>query len=130
MGALEFWLPCPPDNANNREHWAVANRKKREYMAELEQRRLMRHGFPALPPKPLLRARLDVVWHYPNRRHLLDDDNATRRLKPVRDYLVLAGYLVNDATANIEATPIAIAIGQPTPPLCSVRLTLTPIDTP
>ena len=125
---LTFWIPVPPDNANAREHWAVANGKKRRYLAELAKRCAVRHGFPAVPASPVARAELRIVWHYPNGRHHIDQDNATRRLKPAIDFLVRAGFLVNDTPKHLVIHPIAIAVGRHTPPLCSVQLLLTALE--
>jgi hypothetical protein len=121
---MSLWVPAPADNANSREHWAVANKKKRAYWSQLEQRIAV--GLipkpPASPPDELVTAL--VEWHYPNRRHLLDGDNAIRRTKPVWDFLVKHGYLAGDTAAHLRVLPVEIRVGEPTPPMSSVKITL------
>lgn len=130
--ALVLWIPRPPDNANNRGHWTVANRVKRRYQAELTQRlglRLM----PGPPATCLSGVVLDSTWWTPFRRRHLDDDNAIRRLKPVIDWLVLARYLAGDAPADLHVarpTQLRATLPPDAPPLTSVRLTLTPSEVP
>ena len=125
MTPLVLWLPKPPDNANARLHWAAANRLKRRYQGELTTRRQAKL-IPPPPPEPLARVTIEIEWHYPNRRHRLDDDNAIRRLKPAADWLVRHGYLVNDTADCVTWTKPEHVIGASTPPLSTVRLTLLP----
>lgn len=126
---IVLWLPKPPDNANTTLHHMVAAKRKRAYLRELDTRAQARLGFPAPPATPLRRVTIGVEWHYPNRRHLLDDDNAIRRLKPVADYLVRHGYLAGDTSAHVTWEKPTICIGATSrPPLSTVRLTLTPTE--
>lgn len=123
---ITIWVPRPPDRANARQHWATANRAKRAYHAELDQRASVRHGIPPAPARPIPRATVAVYWHYPDRRHHLDPDNALANLKPLADWLVRRGYLANDTATHVRWLPIESVVGAPTPPLCTVQLVLTP----
>lgn len=123
---LVLWLPKPPDNANSREHWAVANRKKKAYWDQI-RRRVQVQLIPPPPPAPFERAEVRVEWHYPDGRWHLDEDNAVRRLKPAFDWLVSNGYLAGDTPDHLRRPPIEIRVREPVPPLSTVRLTITPL---
>lgn len=60
-----------------------------EIVARSERNRLQ-------PPEPTGVRDLGIVWHRPGRRglNLLDDDNAVAAMKPVRDAIADAGWLL------------------------------------
>lgn len=124
---LTLWLPAPPDNANDRDHWAAKNRKKKAYTRELDTRALTRVGIPPAPAKPLASVEILIEWHYPDGRWHLDPDNAIRRLKPAADWLVKNGYLAGDTSEHVRWLPVVSHVGVPTPPLSTVRLTIRPL---
>lgn len=126
-GVLTLWIPVPPDNANAREHWAVAAKRKKTLIKQLDQRAAIRHHIPPAPDKPIACAEILVEWYYPDMRWHLDPDNAIRRLKPVADWLVRNGYLAGDTMQHVRWLPVVEHVGMPTPEMCSVHLTITPI---
>lgn len=126
--SLIIWCPRPPDNANAREHWSVALRTKNRYKGELDRRRLI-GLIPAPPSEAFARGVLSSTWFVFGRHGRLDPDNATRRMKPLIDWLVTEGYIAGDSAECLsilqpqqvkQRPPLGI------PPLASVRLTLTP----
>lgn len=128
---LVLWIPRPPDNANNRGHWAKATSAKRLHQHELGKRvtaRLM----PGPPALPFSRARIAHQWYYqPPETKRLDPDNAQRRLKHVVDWLVTYGYLAGDTDAHVSWAETVQIKGCPpadAPPLASVCITLTPLQ--
>jgi hypothetical protein len=127
---LVFWIPRPPDNANARGHTRGLNRAKRAFWAELDRRAATRYHIPPPPGTPFARALVAVEYFVPNRRHLLDTDNAIRRLKPAIDWLVRNAYLAGDRAEQLVWTIPTQSVWKgaatPTlPDLCSLRLTLT-----
>jgi hypothetical protein len=127
---LTFWIPRPPDNANARGSSRKANRVKKEYWDELNRRLAVRYHFPAPPAVPWARARIEATYYYANHRHWLDSDNAMRRLKPVADWLVTRGYLAGDTAKHLEWSVPWQVINEDdsVPPMCSVRITLRPVE--
>lgn len=111
------------------------NRAKRAFWAELDQRAATRFHFPPPPALPLTRAVVTAEYFHPSRRHLLDTDNAIRRLKPAVDWLVRNAYLAGDRAEQLGwtiPTQVVLVPGASTPSLpdlCSVRLTLTELVT-
>ena len=124
-----LWLPCPPDNANARDHWAAASKKKKAYQGTLTERQGYRYHIPKPPELPIPFAEILVEWFYKDGRHHLDPDNAIRRLKPACDWLVKYGYLEGDTDEHVRWLPVVKHVASKIPPaLCTVRLTLTPHD--
>jgi hypothetical protein len=128
-GPIVLWIPKPPDNANGslKDSGRKKRREKHALWAELTQR-LHARLLPGPPVRPIPFAHVDVAWHYPDRRWHIDPDNAQRRLKPVLDWLVEAGYLAGDTSDHVRLAPIETIVGGDPPPLCTVRLTLFPMD--
>ena len=97
---LTFVLPLPPNLANARLHWRKKHRERKAYMAQLDALWLARQ-LPAVPlPTPqsvTLESHL-YVWSF------LDDDNALARIKYAADWLVRAGYLVDDKRPHCRFT--------------------------
>ena len=121
-----MWLPKPPDNANARHHWRKATTLKKRFWDELTARQRIGYHMPPVPAQPLERATITATYYHAARR-FLDTDNAIRRLKPAVDYLVTAGYLAGDDPAHLVWTiPEQVVDRTTPPPLCTVRLTLTP----
>jgi hypothetical protein len=127
VSVIVLWLPAPPDNANDRDHWSTKLRKKKAFVRELNVRSVARLGIPPAPAAPLERAEILVEWHYPDLRWHLDPDNAVRRLKPAADWLVKNGYLAGDTADHVRWLPVVSHVGVPTPPLSTVRLTIRPL---
>lgn len=128
MTQISIWIPRPPDNANNRQHWAVAERQRKRYVDELDVRLNLRQ-FPQPPHKPFPYVSIASTWYVFGRHRSLDSDNATRRLKPVIDWLRRRGYFVDDSRLHcVVQTPVEVRDKPPhgVPLLSSVRLTLTP----
>lgn len=128
-GPIVLWIPKPPDNANTslKDTGRKVRREKRALWEELTTR-LHARQLPGPPAHPIQYAHIEVQWHYPNGRHHIDPDNAIRRLKPVLDWLVDAGYLAGDTSDHVRLSPIEKVVAGSPPPLCTVRLTLFPIN--
>lgn len=126
---IVLWIPKPPDNAQRQGHWSTALRAKKRLWRQLDERGRYRL-IPPAPDHPLERFEVLVEWHYPNRRHLLDDDNVFRRLKPVMDWLVTNRYLMGDTSGHLTWRKPVTVIGAETPPMSTVRLTLIPNPIP
>lgn len=127
LESLTLWFPKPPDNANARnKHWAAGHKAMTAYKRELYVRTVAKL-LPPPPATPWLRSEVEIAWHYPNRRHLLDEDNAIRRLKPVFDFLREGGYIAGDTSGHLRIMGVETIIGAETPPCSTVCLTLTRI---
>lgn len=124
---IDLWIPRPPDNANNRAHWGTANREKRRYVEQLDER--VAYGLiPAPKEKPIGHARIDVTWFVSGRKRMLDTDNAIRRLKPFVDWLVSRGYIAGDTPLELVWGPVEQVKRMPpedAPPLSSVLVRLS-----
>jgi hypothetical protein len=128
---LVLWLPKPPDNANGREHWAVANKAKRAYWDELYRRLQTGYHFPYAPAVAIQRATLSVEWFAERKQWMPDKDNITRRLKPVVDWLVANQWLAGDTADRVSwADHVVHPKRNGAPPLCTVRLTISSCETP
>lgn len=129
MSELTLWLPKPPDNANGRDHWAVANRKKKRFWAELDVRAAVQHlGFPRPPEQPIERALLFAEWFASRHQWAPDKDNITRRLKPAVDWLVANHYLVGDTPDRVSWADHVVHVGEKHPVFCTVRLSISIVD--
>lgn len=93
-----FLLPLPPNRANARKHWSAVQRERKQYEHECTMRMLAK--MIPLPPKfPMERASISaqlVVGNY------MDEDNAIARCKWAVDWLVKAGYLLNDTRKHLS----------------------------
>jgi hypothetical protein len=90
-------LPMSPNMANARRMWRVTNKLRSGYFHFLED--LMRQGLlpepPFMPPeKAIIRVKM-----YVKKEH--DFDNAVSRCKWPCDFLVNAGYLLDDRPKNM-----------------------------
>src|SRR3954471_8315373 len=114
MSAMTLWLPKPPDNANQRSPGSVHKhaRLKREFWEQLDTRRNVKL-IPPPPDTPIASVTVTVEWFYPDQRWHLDDDNATRRLKPAIDWLVANGYLAGDKHGQVRWGDVVQHVGQP-----------------
>lgn len=85
-------LPLPPNLANSRWHWRVKQNKKKQYYAALDLLRVAKL-LPPVPsePWPVAEVRAEMVLGA-----AMDDDNAMARCKWALDWIVRAGYLVDD----------------------------------
>lgn len=90
---MRLTLPLPPNIANSRMHWRTRNRKRNDY----EDRCTIVAGWSKDPP--MNKARITVklyTWS------TMDTDNLMARLKWPVDWLVKAGYLVDDDPTHLE----------------------------
>jgi hypothetical protein len=108
-------------------HWTQANREKKAFWAELLKRSQIRRGFPAAPSRPLQRVEIRAEWFARHAGHAPDKDNIIRRLKPAIDWLVANDWLAGDTAEHVSWRDPVVCIGEPTPILCSVRLTISSI---
>ena len=99
---MRFMCPLPPNAANSRRNWRVAQRDKLDYWALCDLWQAARK-IRAAPPEPVQTATISArlwVWN------LMDDDNAMHRLKPLLDWLVGKGYLAGDSRKHLRWTGI------------------------
>jgi hypothetical protein len=92
-------LDLPPielsENQRRRLHWSKIAKATREYKdlcyhAYRSMKQQERMGFPWHD------AYYEAVFYFPNKRRMLDEDNAKSGLKPALDALESAGFIVND----------------------------------
>lgn len=95
---LSMVVPLPLNLANSRLHWAVKQKKKREYwdhLTFLKQARII--------PRPPLRwpsfARVEMVLYVAQR---MDKGNAYNRVKWLEDWLAGHGYIAGDREDQID----------------------------
>ena len=129
---LEFWLPMPPKETNNiRAHWAVSAKEKNAYLRELYRRQEIKYHVPPVPAAPICPARLEATFYFKNRGHFMDRDNRAARLKRVIDWLVANRYIVGDRDEQLfYEVPKQDVFTGAEPELCSLRLMITPVDSP
>jgi hypothetical protein len=85
-------FPLPENRANARWHWRTEVKKKDAYY--------LRCMVAARPPRaPYERARIRATFYLHN---LMDHDNLFSRMKWPQDYLVKAGFIVDDSPAHLE----------------------------
>lgn len=89
---LTFVLPLPPNLANSRWHWRVKQNKKKQYYAALDLLRVAKL-LPPVPSEPWTVAEVRAAMVL---GAAMDDDNAMARCKWALDWIVRAGYLVDD----------------------------------
>lgn len=92
-------LPLPPNMANSRRHWRVKQRERVEYedWAFVWMHEARAQG----PRKPLKRATIRATLYVYAK---MDMDNLVARLKWPVDYLVKAGWLVDDGPDVLDWT--------------------------
>lgn len=133
MTILVFWLPMPPKegtNASYSGHWATRRKQTKAYLSELDYRQTL-GLLPDPPDKPFQKAELKVLYCLKSRRHFMDRDNRTARLKRVNDWLKTRGYIVEDDDEHlIYQIPDQVVRTREmnVPDLCSVSITLTQLD--
>lgn len=103
-------MPLPPNMANSRKHWRAKLRERQQYED---------HAFVWLaankhkpPRKPLKRATIHATLYTYS---TMDTDNLIARLKWPVDYLVKAGWLVDDDPHHLEWTMPRQAIDRKRP---------------
>lgn len=92
MSVLVFVLPLPPNMANARLHWKAKLRARQEYEQTCELLRMAKR-LPRVPASPFPSATIAAhfaVWS------LNDEDNLMARAKWPLDWIVKAGYLLDD----------------------------------
>lgn len=110
---------------NGRSHWAVKHKKKHALWAMYD---VLVHGQvnPAPPKTPFSKATIEArcVVGAVN-----DLDNLLARLKPTVDWLVYAGYVVDDTPKHLEwvGMPTQRVSRKNTP---EVEIVLTPVSLP
>jgi hypothetical protein len=95
---LMFHLPMPPNVANGRMHWRVKLKHRQQYERHLDALWFAKK-LPRLPRTPWTEAEIAVQMRL---RSWMDDDNAVARCKWPLDWLVKAGYLVDDKRKHLR----------------------------
>jgi hypothetical protein len=122
---LVFRFPLPDEalSPNGRAPWGKKHRLKSELWDQCD---LLAAGNvnPSAPATPWATAQMTVrlvVWN------ALDNDNASARLKPLRDWLKQRGYIANDSARHLieDGYPVQRVSRKNSP---SVEITLTRVD--
>ena len=123
MSPLTFELPMPPNQANARMHWRTKSKAKQAYRQTLTLLMYAKR-IPPPPASPLTGVTLDSTLHVWS---TMDDDNALARIKWAADFLVQAGYLVDDKRPHCRFSIPEQLIDRANQRLV---ITLTPTETP
>lgn len=89
---LVFRFPMPENIANRRGHWSANYRAGKALAATCD---MLQFGAVLPPPPPTPWAKATVTARL-TLYNPMDDDNAVARCKPLLDWLVTRGYLVDD----------------------------------
>ena len=122
---LVFTFPMPDKclYANGRGHWATKSKAKKALWAMCD---ILVHGkiLPKRPKKPWNKA---IVTSRMTVGAMHDEDNAINRHKPILDWLVKRGYLVDDSRKHLTwgGFPVQRVSRKNTP---EIELTLVRID--
>lgn len=98
--SLVFELPLPEALGNHRMHWAVKNKRKLAYYAQLDALVTLQ-----VNPKPVVRwakATADIQMRTWRR---MDRDGAHSRVKWILDWLETRGYIENDRELDYQLDP-------------------------
>ena len=95
---MKITLPLPPNRANARWHWRTEQRKRTDYELRCRVFSTMEPGQDE-PDMPWERARIKATLYVWSRNDL---DNLMARMKWPVDWLVKAGYLVDDSPDHLE----------------------------
>ena len=106
-----FVIPLPPNRANARGHTRWMNRAKKDYWKALDNIQAFGtsltygDGFsiPKPPAEPHEKVETSAVLYVWN---AMDHGNAMNRLKWIEDWIVRAGYVVDDSPEHWEWTAI------------------------
>ena len=119
---LTFTFPMPDRMlyANGRAHWAVKSKVKNALWATCD-RLVLGEVLPDPPKAPWTKATVRSVMTV---GAMHDDDNAMNRHKPILDWLVTRGYVVDDKRKHLqwEGLPTQRVSRKNAP---SIELTLT-----
>lgn len=98
---LVFTFPMPDNIANARQHWAMKHRRKNTLWGLCDV--LVKGKILPMPPKdaPWTKATISSRMVVGNS---MDHDNAIARHKPLLDWLVTRGYLLNDTRKCLDWT--------------------------
>lgn len=106
---LTIKLPFLPPKAcspNWRGHWAgkaqAAKQFRQSCCACMASERNARRGF-----RPFQSCSIDVTFHVPDQRYVMDDDNARGTLKGAQDALVDAGIVEGSNDRGVKIRSIA-----------------------
>lgn len=105
MKFLALTLPMPPNLANARMHWRTKHKlldQWRNRAIVLEKKLRGRGQYP----KAMQRVRVSATFYVGSSRYLMDDDNATARLKWCLDLLKQCGVIVDDKRPHLTLTGI------------------------
>lgn len=114
-----LYLPLPPNRANLRQHWAVANLQKQQYQARLIVALQNSQGRPS---KPLDRFTAHVSVYAKKARDL---DNAWASLKPMWDILTRKGWIVDDSPDHFLSGTVTSGVNYKWP---HIEVQLTEVD--
>ena len=95
---MRITLPLPPNIANARMHWRTKNRKGKEYFESCDWLQIMGE-VPILVGAPLPKASIRATLYLWG---VMDTDNLMARLKFPVDWLVYAGYIVDDSPKHLD----------------------------
>lgn len=99
--AMRFCMPLGVNRTNRASgtgHWTTLHRQDERYREALDA--LARMGaFPAPPTMPYPRVRIRITLYT---WAIMDTDNAVSRAKAAIDWIVRAGYVVDDTPAHLE----------------------------
>ena len=90
---MKLVLPLPPNRANARWHWRTEKRKKDAYFMRCMV------ALPKRPRVPFARASMRVTAYT---HQEMDVDNLNARMKWPLDWLVRAGFIVDDSPKNLD----------------------------
>lgn len=96
---IRLVLPLPPNRANERAHWRKEKRLKDAYDQQCWVWYLNTPGRPKRPRGPMERARISAKLFTWNEQ---DADNLMARLKHTQDWLVEAGFIIDDSPKVLE----------------------------
>jgi hypothetical protein len=116
-------LPLPTNKANERAHWRVVLAEKKALWVRCYAARN-----PRPPARPLARVRL--AYHLTHGGAVMDWDNKAARLKHVQDWLVNAGYLLDDSPRVIDGVPDLTETPHRRTSEHCVVVTITPLEPP
>lgn len=118
---LTLRLPLPLNRANQRG-FSIARYREDCRLFDACDRT------PNVPPPAVPFARVALAWHVEHGATApCDWDNLHARLKPLQDWLVRRGYLVDDSPAVIPTCPTITQRAKVRPPLRRVLVTITPL---
>jgi Holliday junction resolvase RusA-like endonuclease len=119
---ITLTVPLPSNRANSSVGgWVMRYRDGQQF-----DKQAVARTNPRPPATPLTRVR--VAYHVVHGGNLMDWDNLFARLKHAQDWLVKAGYLVDDNAKIIPECPVVTQTPKAKKPERRVEITITPLD--